>query len=80
MIEQYSDIYREIDFWQEHVSMFEDAELVNEIAYLCYDVDEIDEVLVNYYGEFRDKLSKKERLTLEWFFVIVNLEHFIEDL
>lgn len=80
MIEPYSDIYREIDFWREHVSMFEDAELVNEIAYLCYDVEEIDEVLVNYYGEFRDSLSSKERLTLEWFFVIVNLEHFIEDL
>lgn len=79
MIEPFSDIYREIEFWKEHVELLEDLELANEVAYLCYDVPEIDEVLYKYYEEFRERLSGEERLTLEWFFVIVNLEHFIED-
>jgi len=76
----YTEIYEELEFWKEHLSYLEDAELVDEIAYLCYDQDEVGEIICSHYYDFDCTFTGEEREVLEWFFILVNMEVFLEDL
>jgi len=75
----YTEIWQELEFWIEHADNLEDVEIVDTVIHLCYDIPEIDEVLINYYDDFDCNLSEADRELLKWYFVLVSTEDFIEE-
>jgi len=73
----YTPLYFEVYGLKAEVEHMEDTELVDSILHLCYNVDEIDEIIELYYKDFNHRLMLDERERLVWFYVLVNLEDYL---
>jgi hypothetical protein len=71
----YTHLYKELQTIRLEIEDMEDAFLVDEVAYLCEDDDEIDSILYNFIEKVR--LDEKEREQLINFYVVCSIEDYL---
>jgi len=73
----YTPLYFEVYGIRKEVEDMSDFDLVDEVAYLCEDVDEIDDILYNYIKGPGNILSDEDREKLIWFYTICHIEDYL---
>lgn len=73
----YTPLYFEVEGIKKEVEDMSDHDLVDEIAYLSEDVDEIDIILYKYIRGPVYELSTEDRKKLIWFYVICHIEDYL---
>jgi len=71
----FTPLYREVEAIRLEVADMSDSYLVDEVAYLCEDNDEIDDILYSFITTTR--LTEKDRQKLIWFYILVMIEDYL---
>jgi len=73
----YTPLYFEVFGIRKEVEDMNDFDLVDEVAYLCADVEYIDDILYAYIKSPSHSLSAEDREILIWFYVICHIEDYL---
>ena len=71
----YTPLYFEVNGIKKEVEDMQDDFLVDEVAYLGYDDDEIDSILYDFITVPR--LTETDRQKLIWFYVLCSIEDYL---
>lgn len=71
----YTPLYFEVNAIKAEVEDMDDADLVDEVAYLGYEDDEIDGILYDFIVVPR--LNEKQREKLVWFYTLCSIEDYL---
>ena len=71
----YTPLYYEVNGIKKEVEDMQDDYLVDEVAYLGYDNEEIDSILYDFIVVPR--LTEKQREKLIWFYVLCTIEDYL---
>ena len=71
----YTPLYFEVNAIKAEVEDMDDADLVDEVAYLGYTDDEVDTILYDFV--MVPRLTEKQRKKLIWFYTLCSIEDYL---